>query len=49
VLQEPEVKAHYARLHLQAVGGTPADMTKIVKDDTQRWGAVIKSAGVKIQ
>jgi tripartite-type tricarboxylate transporter receptor subunit TctC len=48
-LQEPEVKAHYARLHLQAVGGTPADMRKIVKDDTERWGAVIKSAGVKIQ
>jgi tripartite-type tricarboxylate transporter receptor subunit TctC len=48
-LKDPEVKAHFARLHLQAVGGTPQDMAKIVKDDTQRWGAVIKSANVKIE
>jgi tripartite-type tricarboxylate transporter receptor subunit TctC len=48
-LQDPEVKAHYARLHLTAVGGTPADMSKIVKDDTERWGAVIKSAKVTLE
>jgi tripartite-type tricarboxylate transporter receptor subunit TctC len=48
-LQDPEVKAHYARMHLTAVGGTPADMAKIVKDDTERWGAVIKSAKVAIE
>jgi tripartite-type tricarboxylate transporter receptor subunit TctC len=48
-LQDPEVKAHYARMHLTAVGGTPANMAKIVKDDTERWGAVIKSAKVTIE
>ncbi len=48
-LKDPEVKAHYARMHLTAVGGTPADMAKIVKDDTDRWGAVIKSANVTIE
>ena len=48
-LQDPEVKAHYARMHLTAVGGTPANMAKIVKDDTDRWGAVIKSANVVIE
>ena len=48
-LQDPEVKAHYARMHLTAVGGTPANMAKIVKDDTERWGAVIKSANVTIE
>ena len=48
-LQDPDVKAHYARLHLTAVGGPPANMAKIVKDDTERWGAVIKSAKVTIQ
>ena len=48
-LQDPEVKAHFARLHLTAVGGTPQNMAKIVKDDTKRWGAVIKSAKVSIQ
>jgi tripartite-type tricarboxylate transporter receptor subunit TctC len=48
-LADPEVKAQYARLHLQAVGGTPENMGKIVKADTERWGAVIKSANVTIQ
>jgi tripartite-type tricarboxylate transporter receptor subunit TctC len=48
-LNDPDVKAQYARLHLQAVGGTPENMAKIVKADTQRWGAVIKSANVTIQ
>jgi tripartite-type tricarboxylate transporter receptor subunit TctC len=49
VLQDPDVKAHYARLHLTAVGGTPANMARIVKDDTARWGAVIKSAKVTLE
>ena len=48
-LADPDVIAQYARMHLQAVGGTPQDMAKIVKDDTVRWGAVIKSANVTIE
>jgi tripartite-type tricarboxylate transporter receptor subunit TctC len=48
-LQDPEVKAHYTRLHLTAVGGPPANMAKIVKADTERWGAVIKSAKVTLE
>jgi tripartite-type tricarboxylate transporter receptor subunit TctC len=48
-LKDPDVQAHFNQLHLEAVGGTPADMAKIVKDDTQRWGAVIKSAKVTLQ
>jgi tripartite-type tricarboxylate transporter receptor subunit TctC len=48
-LNDPDVKAQYARLHLQAVGGTPENMARIVKADTQRWGTVIKSANVTIQ
>jgi len=48
-LQDPDVKAQYERMRLTAVGGTPENMAKIVKDDTARWGAVIKSANVKIE
>jgi tripartite-type tricarboxylate transporter receptor subunit TctC len=48
-LKEPDVQAHFNQLHLQAVGGTTQDMARIVKDDTQRWGAVIKSANVTLQ
>ena len=49
VLNMPEVRAHYDRMHLQAGGGTPADMAKIVKTDTERWGAVIKSTNLTIE
>jgi len=48
-LKDPDLQAHFNQLHLQAVGGTPADLAKIVNDDTQRWGAVIKSANVTLQ
>ncbi len=48
-LKSPEVKEHFARLHLQAAGGTPQDMAKTVRDDTKRWGNVIKSANVTLQ
>jgi tripartite-type tricarboxylate transporter receptor subunit TctC len=49
VLTLPDIKAHYERLHLQAGGGSPADMAKVVKTDTERWGAVIKSANLTIE
>jgi tripartite-type tricarboxylate transporter receptor subunit TctC len=48
-LKEPDVQAHFNQLHLETGGGTPAAMAKIVKDDTERWGAVIKSAKVTLQ
>jgi len=49
VLKMPEVRAHYERMHLQAGGGTPQDMAKIVKTDTERWGTVIKSSNLTIE
>jgi tripartite-type tricarboxylate transporter receptor subunit TctC len=48
-LKDPGVKATYARMHLEAVGGTPENMAKIVKEDTERWGTVIKSAKVSLE
>jgi tripartite-type tricarboxylate transporter receptor subunit TctC len=48
-LKDPELVAHFQKIHLQAVGGTPQEMAKIVKDDTVRWSAVIKAANVTLQ
>ena len=48
-LNDPDLKAAYAHMHLEAVGGPPQNMAKIVKDDTERWGAVIKSDNVNIE
>ena len=45
-MKMPEVQEQYRKLGLQAGGGTPQDMAKIVKDDTARWGEVIKEAKI---
>ena len=46
VLKMPEVQDQYRKLGLQIGGGTPQDMAKIMKGDTERWGAVIKEANI---
>jgi len=45
-LKMPEVQDQYRKLGLQIGGGTPQDMAKIMKGDTERWGAVIKEANI---
>ncbi len=46
VLKLPEVQDQYRKLGLQVRGGTPQDMAKVMKGDTERWGAVIKEANI---
>jgi tripartite-type tricarboxylate transporter receptor subunit TctC len=47
IAQSPEVKAHFARVHLAAVLGDPAQAAAFVKEETKLWGEVIKAAGVQ--
>jgi tripartite-type tricarboxylate transporter receptor subunit TctC len=47
IAQSPEVKAHFARVHLAAVHGDPAQTAAFVKEETKLWGEVIKAAGVQ--
>jgi tripartite-type tricarboxylate transporter receptor subunit TctC len=49
VINEPATKKHFAQLNLTPVGGSPEDMRKLVKEETKRWGDVIKKAGIKPQ
>src|SRR5262252_8235570 len=49
VLEAPDTKAHLNLMHLQAVGGTPQQMTEIIKAETRRWGEVIRSANVTLE
>jgi tripartite-type tricarboxylate transporter receptor subunit TctC len=49
VLKAPEMQTHMSLMHLQAVGGTPQQMAEIIKADTQRWGAVIRTANVTLE
>jgi tripartite-type tricarboxylate transporter receptor subunit TctC len=34
---------------LVPVGNAPAAAAKLVQEETQRWGAVVKSAGIKAE
>jgi tripartite-type tricarboxylate transporter receptor subunit TctC len=49
VLATPEMQAQMKTMHLQPIGGTPAQMAEIVKSDTRRWGDVIRAANVTIE
>jgi tripartite-type tricarboxylate transporter receptor subunit TctC len=46
VLKMPEVEKLYTELNLTPVGGSPEDMAKVVKDDTTRWGTIIREANI---
>jgi tripartite-type tricarboxylate transporter receptor subunit TctC len=47
-LKEPEVQAKFKSINLLPGGGTPQEMGKLVKDETKRWGDVVKSANVPL-
>jgi len=47
IAKSPEVKAHFARVHLATVPGDPAQAAVFVKLEAKLWGEVIKAAGVQ--
>jgi tripartite-type tricarboxylate transporter receptor subunit TctC len=46
-LKTPQAQAHLRRTDMISGGGTPGDFADFHKRETARWGAVVKSAGVK--
>ncbi|HZT46849.1 MAG TPA: tripartite tricarboxylate transporter substrate binding protein [Hyphomicrobiaceae bacterium] len=48
-LQSPEVKDKLASLGAIAVGNSSEEFTAYVKRETERWGKVISTAGIKIR
>ena len=48
-MNEPDVQKRFESLQVVAVGGTPAEMRKLIQEETQRWGEVIKRAGIEPQ
>ena len=47
IINEPDTKARFRELNLMAAGGTPEDMAKLKKEETERWSKVIRDAGIK--
>jgi tripartite-type tricarboxylate transporter receptor subunit TctC len=46
-LADPNIKARLSELGGGALTGSPADFRKLIAADTEKWGKVVKFAGVK--
>jgi len=47
VLADPKLKVALAELGSRVVGGSPADFGKLIADETEKWGKVIRAANIK--
>ena len=48
-LADSGVKARFAELGASVIAGSPADFGKLIADETDKWGKVVKFAGVKAE
>jgi tripartite-type tricarboxylate transporter receptor subunit TctC len=48
-LNDPKTKARLAELGTLVIAGSPGDMEKYVAGEIEKWGKVIKTAGIKPQ
>jgi tripartite-type tricarboxylate transporter receptor subunit TctC len=46
-LADPKMQDRFAQLSSTAMPGSPADFGKFVAEETQRWGKVIQTAGIR--
>jgi tripartite-type tricarboxylate transporter receptor subunit TctC len=46
-LAEPKIKARLADLGCTVLAGSPGDFGKLMADDNEKWGKVIKFANIK--
>ena len=46
-LSDPKIKARLADLGATALVGSPAELGKLIADETEKWSKVVKFAGVK--
>jgi tripartite-type tricarboxylate transporter receptor subunit TctC len=49
VLADPKLKARLAGLGGTVLSGSPADFGKLIADETEKWGKVVKFAGIKVE
>jgi tripartite-type tricarboxylate transporter receptor subunit TctC len=48
-LADPKIKAQLADLGSPALAGSSADFGKLIADDTEKWGKVIRAANIKAE
>jgi tripartite-type tricarboxylate transporter receptor subunit TctC len=47
IIKQDDMKKRFTELNLEPVGGSPADMRKLVEEETRRWSEVIRKAGIQ--
>jgi tripartite-type tricarboxylate transporter receptor subunit TctC len=48
ILADPKTKARFAELGATLLSGSPAEFGKLVADETEKWGKVVKFSGAKV-
>jgi tripartite-type tricarboxylate transporter receptor subunit TctC len=48
-LAQPDVKARFAELALETVGGTPAQFDQLIRAEIIRWGRVIREQKITLE
>ena len=46
-LADPKIKARLADLGGTVLPGSPADFGKLIADETEKWGKVVRAANIK--
>jgi tripartite-type tricarboxylate transporter receptor subunit TctC len=46
-MQAPDLLDRYQKLSASPGGGTPAEAAAFIKEETRRWGEVIRAANIK--
>lgn len=46
---EPKLRARLEGLGGMVLAGSPADFGKLIADETERWGKVIRAANIKVE
>ena len=49
LMNAPETKSALARVELDAATSTPAEFTKFVRAESDRWARVIRDANIRVQ
>jgi tripartite-type tricarboxylate transporter receptor subunit TctC len=47
ITAEADTKSRFRELHILAAGGSPEDMAKLKREETERWSKVIRDAGIQ--
>jgi tripartite-type tricarboxylate transporter receptor subunit TctC len=48
-LGDPKLKARFAELGGAVLPGSPSDFGNLIRDETEKWGKVIRAAHIKVE